>query len=101
MKKHVNVAYADLGFTESHQIYLPVNSPEEGKRICNTLEKAGIIVDIMVRLGTQEVTMIGMKEKEMKKIANFIVSVLTKSKPLETIKAEVKDFLTTFRQNIT
>jgi len=100
-KNGVSVAYADLGFTESHQIYLPVNSPEEGRKICSTLEKAGIIVDIMVRLGTQEVTMIGMKEKEMKKIANFIVSALTKSKPLETIKAEVKDFLTTFRQNVT
>ncbi|MHA1581523.1 MAG: hypothetical protein ACTSYM_03330 [Candidatus Baldrarchaeia archaeon] len=45
----INVAYTDLGFTKSHQIYLPVNYPEEGRKICSTLEKAEIIVNIMVR----------------------------------------------------
>lgn len=36
----------------------------------------------MVRLGTQEVIMMGMKEKEMKEIANFILVALTANKPL-------------------
>jgi len=93
----LNIACAELGFTESHQIYLPTKSIEEGRKICNALEKAGIIVDIMVRLGTQEVTMMGMKEKEMRKIANFILMALTANKSPETIKLEVKNFLARFR----
>lgn len=77
----LNIACAELGFTENHQIYLPTKSIEEGRKIYNTLEKAGIIVDVMVRLGTQEVIMMGMKEKEMKEIANFILVALTANKP--------------------
>jgi len=97
----INVACADLGFTESHQIYLLVNSLEEGRKICSKLEEAGIIVDVMVRLGTQEVTMMGMKEKEMKEIAHFICEILTKNISPQTIKTKVKNFLTSFKQNNT
>jgi len=92
----LNVACAELGFTESHQVYLLTDSLEEGRKMYNVLEEAGIIVDALVRLGTQEVTMMGMKEEEMRKIASFILDTLARNKPLKSIKTEVKNFLKEF-----
>lgn len=90
------MACAELGFTESHQVYLQINSLEEGRKMYNILEEAGIIVDALVRLGTQEVTMMGMKEEEMRKIVSFILDALVRNKPLKSIKIEVKNFLKEF-----
>lgn len=61
----------ELGFTETHQIYLLMQQ-NEGKQFRDTLEEALIIVDALVRIGTQEVSRKGMKESEMRLIANAI-----------------------------
>ncbi|MEA1994276.1 MAG: serine hydroxymethyltransferase [Euryarchaeota archaeon] len=94
------------GFTKSHQIVL--NFEEYiGKWAAETLEEANIITNKNLlpwdpveksnnpsgmRLGTQEMTRMGMKETEMEYIAElFKRTLLDKEKP-EKIKKEVSEF---------
>lgn len=64
----------DVGFTGSHQTIVDV-TPAEGVNMAQKLEKANIIVDVGVRIGTSEETRRGMKEQEMEQIAELISSV--------------------------
>jgi glycine hydroxymethyltransferase len=91
-----------LGYTESHQVLLDVRGLggfeavsrlAEAHVICNKVplpgdrwgERSGL------RLGVNEVTRRGMKEKEMKEIAGFISRALAE-KP-SRIGAEVADYM--------
>lgn len=65
------------GFTMSHQVYLDFGGYKRGAQERDRLEKAGIIVDSGVRLGTNEVTRRGMGEREMNTVAELIVEALT------------------------
>ena len=56
------------------------------------LERANIIVDCGVRLGTCEVTRRGMKEAEMEKIAEFIRRILVDGEGPEKVREEVAKF---------
>ncbi|MEK7195210.1 MAG: serine hydroxymethyltransferase, partial [Patescibacteria group bacterium] len=90
------------GGTDTHLLLVDVaDRGIGGKEASDRLEKNGIIVNKNtipydhrppvdpsgVRLGTPSVTTRGMKEKEMKKIAEMIDSVLAKGR---NIKAEVR-----------
>ena len=78
-----------FGFTESHQVIMDFGDYERGREVAEKLQKANIIVDCVIRLGTCEVTRRGMKEGEMAKIAELIKrTVLDKENP-ETVKREV------------
>jgi glycine hydroxymethyltransferase len=102
------------GFTKSHQVIVNVKEFGGGKLIAQKLEEANIIVNKMalpkdkdidatqnpsgIRIGVQEMTRFGMKEKEMKKIAYFIKKlVLDKMEPKE-LKKEVIDFRKKFQK---
>jgi glycine hydroxymethyltransferase len=102
------------GFTKSHQIIVDVKKFGGGKMVAEKLEKANIIVNKMalpkdkdidatqnpsgIRIGVQEMTRFGMKEKEMKEIAYFIKKViLDKINPKE-IKKEVINFRKKFQK---
>ena len=65
------------GLTMSHQVYLDFGGYKRGAQVRDRLEKAGIIVDSGVRLGTNEVTRRGMREREMKTVAELMVEALT------------------------
>jgi glycine hydroxymethyltransferase len=93
-----------LGFTKSHQILLEIG-PGKGKEASKKLESAGIVTNMNtipgdtdplnpsgLRLGTPELTRLGMKEKEMDEIAEFYEKVLMKNKDPKKIKAEIKEF---------
>ena len=93
-----------LGFTKSHQILLGIG-PGKGKEASQVLEKAGIITNMNtipgdedplnpsgLRLGTPELTRIGMKESEMEEIAEFYKRVLLDKEKPEKIKNDVKEF---------
>lgn len=82
----VPVIGSDRGFTASHQVLLHVADLEEGHRIRKLLEKADIIADSGVRLGSQEVTRRGMQAAEMVKIADFISDILKGADPAKTRK---------------
>jgi glycine hydroxymethyltransferase len=96
-----------LGFTKSHQILVAIG-PGKGKEASTTLESAGIITNMNtipgdtdplnpsgLRLGTPELTRLGMKEHEMDEIAEFYARALIKKEDPKKIKADVK----TFRKN--
>ena len=99
------------GFTESHQVIADVKNSGGGKLIAEKLEEANIIVSKTalpwdtdkdatqnpsgIRIGVQEMTRYGMKEKEMADIAKFMKEViLDKKRPEETKKKVIK-----FRKN--
>jgi glycine hydroxymethyltransferase len=109
-----NVLGKENGFTQSHQVIVNVKEFGGGKVIAEKLEEANIIVNKMalpkdkdidatqnpsgIRIGVQEMTRFGMKEKEMKKIAYFIKKVvLDKIEPKE-VKKEVINFRKKFQE---
>lgn len=95
----VDVLCPHKNFTQSHTVLFDAKcSGNEAMRI---LEKAQIIVNSFqlpwnhennstgIRIGTNEITRLGMKEKEMRIVAKLIASVLFHRKKPETIRREV------------
>ncbi|MCJ7571994.1 MAG: serine hydroxymethyltransferase [Candidatus Thermoplasmatota archaeon] len=93
-----------LGFTKSHQILLAIG-PGKGKEASKKLVEAGIVTNMNtipgdndplnpsgLRLGTPELTRIGMKEKEMSEVAEFYKRVLLDNEKPSKIKAEIKEY---------
>jgi glycine hydroxymethyltransferase len=74
-------------YTSSHQIFLDYGW-KKGKLIAEKLEKANVIVDCGVRIGTCEVTRRGMKEKEMELIAELIARVLVSNEAPARVKLD-------------
>jgi glycine hydroxymethyltransferase len=92
------VACSSLGFTKSHQVYLDYGSFGGGTKIARKLEKANIITDCGIRLGTSEMTRRGMKQPEMRKIAEFITRVVKDGEQPAKIKSEVMQFVGEFQE---
>ncbi len=101
----VPVLCPDLGFTRSHAIAVDVGQFGGGKNCAKALEDANIICnknmlpkDISavrpsgLRLGSQEMTRIGMRESEMKQVAEFIARVVVKKEDPAKVKTDVKTF---------
>jgi glycine hydroxymethyltransferase len=103
------------GYTASHQIAVDVTKFGDGGTIEEELEKAGIILnrqllpgDIKagrhymhpsgVRIGVPETTRLGMKEGEMKEIANFIKRVVVDKQDPAMIAKDVAEFRKQFQQ---
>ena len=97
------------GFTESHVLIIDITEHGDGGTIEKELEKANIIInrnllpwDIKegrhfmhpggIRLGTSEITRLGMKESEMEEIAEFIKRVVINKEPPEKVKQDVIEF---------
>lgn len=97
------------GFTKSHQIAVDVSRYGDGGTVEQSLEKAGVICnrqllpgDIKagrhymhpggIRLGTSEVTRLGMKENDMKEIAAFIKRVVIGKEEPGKVSRGVADF---------
>lgn len=91
--------------TDNHLMLVDLTNLEiSGRQAQNQLEDVGIIVNCNtipfetrssfdpsgIRLGTPAVTTRGMKEKEMKKIAELIYLILTQKEKSSFIKKEVK-----------
>lgn len=99
----LQVLYKERGFTQSHQVVLNVQDHGGGDQIANKLEQANIIVNKNIipldidnphkpsglRLGVQEMTRYGMKEQEMKHIAELIHKTIITPTSLTQIKEEV------------
>ena len=103
------------GYTESHQTVVNVLDYGDGGTIEADLEKANIIVNRQlipgdlkanrhymhpggIRLGTSEITRLGMKESEMKEIASLMKQVIVDKKDAAEIAARVKEFKTDFKK---
>jgi glycine hydroxymethyltransferase len=99
-----------LGFTKSHQILLEIGQGK-GKEASKKLEDAGIITNMNtipgdqdplnpsgLRLGTPELTRMGMKESEMEEIAEFFKRALLEKEDLKKIKSDIKEFRKDFQE---
>ena len=63
--------FRERGYTASHQVFLDLE-PAEAGRLCRDLEEADIFIDAWGRLGTAEVTHLGMGPREMEEAAALI-----------------------------
>ncbi len=114
-----NVVCPDLGFTESHTVLVDISNFQSsiglGKDIEELLERANIIInrnllpwDIKegrnyknpggIRLGTSEITRLGLKESEMEFIAELFKKLLIDKKDPDDIKSEVREFRKDYQQ---
>jgi glycine hydroxymethyltransferase len=100
----MDVLCPNLGFTKSHTIAVNVSKVGGGDQVAKDLEAANIITNKNmlpgdespirpsgIRIGSQEMTRIGMKESEMKEVARLIHKVAVKKEKPEDVKQEVKE----------
>ncbi len=104
-----NVLAEHKGFTESHVIIIDITKQGDGGTIEEQLEKANVIInrnllpwDIKegrhfmhpggIRLGTSEITRLGMEENDMKDVADFIKRVVLDKEPVGNVKKDVVAF---------
>ncbi len=103
------------GFTQSHQTVVNVLDYGDGGQIEADLEKANIIVNRQlvpgdlkakrnymqpggIRLGSSEVTRLGMKESDMQQIASLIKNVVIDNKDVKEVASQVLDFRKNFQK---
>src|SRR2546428_376446 len=97
------------GFTQSHAIALDVASLGGGAKVAGDLEKANIITNKNllpwdtssvkpsgIRLGTQELTRLGMRESKMDEVADLFARVAVKHEPAEKVASDVGAMRTEF-----
>jgi glycine hydroxymethyltransferase len=99
----------EFGFTESHQVAADVSSLGGGDEVARILKDNGIIINMNllpfeplqkvqnpagIRLGVQEMTRVGMKEPEMKLIADLFHKCLIEGK---FIGDEVKEMRSAYQ----
>ena len=87
-----------LGFTRSHQVILDYGDYEKGRVFAEKLQRANIIADCVVRIGTCEITRRGMKCEEMLKIAEMIKRAAIDAEPPENIKKDVAKLCSEFQK---
>ena len=118
-ERGIKVLMEHKGFTKSHQIVVDITDFEKiiglGGDIEKLLEEANIILnrnllpyDIAqgrhyqnpggLRIGTSEITRLGMGKSEMEDIAEFIKKVLVDKKDPKKIKLEVAEFRKDFQE---
>ncbi len=99
------------GFTQSHVVLVDVTETPlgDGAKCEETLEDANIIINRNllpwdkkrgrdyrtpggIRLGTSEMTRLGMKESEMDAIADFMTRVVMKGEDVNKVAADISEF---------
>ncbi len=110
-----NVLAEYKGFTESHQVAVDVTKYGLGGDMEKTLESANIIVnrqllpgDIQagrhytnpggIRIGTSEITRIGMRQSHMPEVAQFIKRLVIDKEDPRKVKADVSAFRRDFQK---
>ena len=101
-ERDMEVLCEHLGFTESHTIVIDVEQYHGGAKVAKSLEAANIILNknllpwdsdpvkpCGIRIGTQELTRLGMKEKEMAEVAELVSRVVVMEEPPEKVKPDV------------
>ncbi len=106
-ERGIPVLCAHKGYSQTHQVILRVKQFGGGLEVAHRLAKANIITNKNLvpedkpedwdrpsglRLGTIEVTRLGMNEADMETIAEFIARVLVKNQPAELVGEDVIDF---------
>ena len=105
--------YPHKGFSQSHQVIVDVAEFGSGGEVADLLEQANIICGkTMVpsdlghegktvsglRLGTQELTRIGMLERDMAEVAEFFGRVIIEREAPDRVAGDVADFTNGFTE---
>lgn len=107
-----NVLYSELGFTRTHMIIVDVTEFGGGSKQATLLEEANIFVNDQsipvdlergtsnsgLRIGTQEITRIGMREDDMEEIAHFFKRVIIDKENPNVVKKDVAKFTLRFNR---
>ncbi|MFZ2456014.1 MAG: serine hydroxymethyltransferase [Candidatus Altiarchaeia archaeon] len=108
-----NVLCESKGFTESHQVVADVSKIGGGTKIAEAFEKANIIINKNllpwdnlqntadpsgIRIGTQEMTKMGMKTGEMKEIASCMKKIAIDGVNPEKVKNEIIELRAGFQK---
>ena len=103
----------EYGYTRTHQILVDVRGLGPGIEVAQALERADIMVNKMllpsdpdlpdaepsgIRLGTVEVTRLGMREPDMATIAGLMRQVLLARVPAEVVRRDVAEFRESFQR---
>jgi glycine hydroxymethyltransferase len=106
-ERGIPVLCAHKGYSQSHQVIARVKQFGGGLEVAHRLAEANIITNKNLvpednpedwdhpsglRLGTIEVTRLGMNENDMKIIADFIARVLVQKEDPEKVGKDVMDF---------
>ena len=101
------------GFTKSHTLAMDVSEQGGGRKAVENLEKAGVITNKNllpwdpvdkamdpsgIRIGTQELTRIGMKESEMQDIADIFKAIVIDGKDPLKVKEQVVELRKEFNK---
>jgi glycine/serine hydroxymethyltransferase len=95
------------GFTETHQVIIRVKAHGPGPIIARRLEDSNIVTNYQalpddatflessgVRLGVQEMTRFGMREKDFGELAGYVADVVVRNKSVkDAVKAYRRNFL--------
>ena len=102
----------ERGFTASHQVVTRHGEIDSGagRDAAATLEEAGIITNMNMlpgdtkaltpsglRLGTPELTRVGMKSGEMEDVARFFARALIEGEDPSSVKADGREFKSQFQ----
>ncbi len=106
-KRGIPVLGAHKGYSQTHQVILRVKQFGGGLEVAHRLAEANIITNKNLvpedkpedwdrpsglRLGTIEVTRLGMNEHDMETIADFVARVLVNGESTESVGKDVIDF---------
>jgi glycine hydroxymethyltransferase len=101
------VLAAKRGYTQSHQVIANVKSFGGGLEAAGKLSEANLITNKNLipedkpenwdrpsglRIGTIEITRLGLMEDDMPAIADFFERILVKREPTATVRRDVEDF---------
>lgn len=109
-ERGVKVLCPDLGFTRSHILLLDLSENGGGQDNARRLASANIVVNKNllpwdrsakrpsgIRIGTQELTRIGMKEKDMDTVAGFFERLIMRKENPKSVSEEVRRFKSEFK----
>jgi glycine hydroxymethyltransferase len=84
------------GYSKSHQVLLGYDKAKSGF-IARRLEESNIIIDNLCRIGTNEVTRMGMGPAQMEEIAEIMGLVIHGKKPSDVVKKRTKSLIKDFK----
>jgi len=91
-------------FSDSHLIAITGDFPNGNESACRRLHDCNISTNSrkifgksILRIGVQELTRRGMKEKDMKVVAEFFKDIILNEKPVNLMADKVKDFNSQFK----
>lgn len=91
----IPVKCSSIGFTQSHQVLLAYDE-KRSVNVANLLEEIDIITDVGIRLGTSEVTRLGMRKSEMEEIAEIISDAIVRMEKKQKLRRRVHKLVSEF-----